>query len=307
LPRATLSILLEDGASEVHIVNHHGIDVAHRGRAAALRLETRAPVEGGMTLLTLTLAERAARRVPFAGLADRVIDLLAARAPGSIGGDGSGDMVIAPEVAARLIAPLAGLFVDRPREAVASALGADDDGAVGSAAVTIVDDGRDPRGLVPAPVDGEGLPTATRMLVERGRLADTVLPWERSGVAVGSRVRAGWRDLPRVALSQSFVLPDDRVSPASLLEEIEDGFYLLDASGFGSYDLAGGFFSLPVWGFRIRNGRPLHPLGEVSLIGDPRRLLRAVEGVARDLRFVPMGALYGAPTLLLRGFHLRQD
>jgi hypothetical protein len=49
----------------------------------------------------------------------------------------------------------------------------------------------------------------------------------------------------------------------------------------------------------------------VSLVGDPRRLLDAIGGVARDLRFVPTGrldaALIGAPTLLLRGLSLRQD
>jgi predicted Zn-dependent protease len=307
LPRATLSMLLEDGSSEIHIANHHGIDVAHRGRVASLRLEARAPVEGAATLITLNLAERAARRLPFAGLADRVVDQLAVRAPGSIGGDAGGDMVVAPEVAARLLAPIASLFVNRPREAVAAALAVDEGGAVGPAAVTIVDDGRDARGLLPAPVDGEGLPNGARLLVDRGRLGETVLPWERSGVLLGSRHRAGWRDLPRVSLSQCFLAPNDAVSPGSLVEDLADGFYLLDASGFGSYDLAGGFFSLPVWGFRIRNGRPLHPLGDVSLVGDPRRLLDAVSGVARDLRFVPMGALYGAPTLLLRGFSLRQD
>ena len=153
--------------------------------------------------------------------------------------------------------------------------------------MTLVDDGRHPRGLLAAPVDGEGLPTAARLLVDRGRLGETVLPWERSGASIGSRVRAGWRDLPRVALSQCFVLPNDEVSPASLVENLEDGFYLLDAGAGGSYDLAGGFFSLPVWGFRVGNGRLLHPLGEATLVGDPRRWLHAVRGVARDLRFSP--------------------
>ena len=170
-----------------------------------------------------------------------------------------------------------------------------------------IDDGRLQRGPTPAPIDGEGVPTGARVLIDGGRLGETILPWDRSGRAIGSRARPGWRDLPRVALSHCYVMPRDEVAPAMLLSDLADGFYLLDAGEGGSYDLAGGSFSLPVWGFRIAGGRPLHPLGETSLVGDPRRLLHAVCGVARDLRFVPLRAMIGSPSLLVRGLALRQD
>jgi predicted Zn-dependent protease len=307
LPGAALHAELEDGASEVRIWNHHGLDVAHRGRFASLRLEARMTTTTSGPAVTLDLVERTARRLPFAALADRVVDLLAVRGPGSIGDGPRGDMVLAPEVGARLLAPIAAAFVDQPRETVAALLDLDAATAAGSTEVTLVDDGRCARGPIPAPVDGEGVPTAARLLIEGGRLGDTVLPWERSGRAIGSRARPGWRDLPHVSLSHCFVMPRDEVAPASLLSELVDGFYLLDAGEGGSYDLAGGSFSLPVWGFRIAGGRPLHPLGPTNLVGDPRRLLRAVCGVARDLRFVPLWAMIGAPSLLVRGLALRQD
>jgi PmbA protein len=190
---------------------------------------------------------------------------------------------------------------------VAALLDCGSEAAAGSAEVTLIDDGRCQRGPAPAPIDGEGVPTGARVLVEGGRLGETVLPWDRSGRAIGSRARPGWRDLPRVALSHCFIVPRDEVAPGALLSELADGFYLLDAGEGGSYDLAGGSFSLPVWGFRIVNGRPLHPLGEATLVGDPRRLLHAVCGVARDLRFVPLWAMIGSPSLLVRGLGLRQD
>src|SRR6185436_16111569 len=115
--------------------------------------------------------------------------------------------------------------------------------------ITLIDDGRHPRGLLAAPVDGEGVPTGHRVLIEAGRLAETVLPWERSGAALGSRARAGWRDLPRVALTHCFVEPREEVEAASLIGDLADGCYLLDAGEGVSYDLAGVFFSLPVRGF----------------------------------------------------------
>ena len=58
-----------------------------------------------------------------------MVDLLAVRGPGSIGdGGASADMVLAPEVGARLLAPIAAAFVDRPREAVAALLDCGSDG-----------------------------------------------------------------------------------------------------------------------------------------------------------------------------------
>ena len=307
LPDAALHAELEDGASEVRIWNHHGLDTGHRGRLASLRLEARTPAAGASSVM-LELVERSARRLPFSALADRVVDLLAVRGTGSLGeGAESADMVLAPEVGARLLAPIAAAFVDQPRETVAALLDLGDEADAGSSEVTLVDDGRYPRGPIPVPIDGEGVPTGARVLVDRGRLGETVLPWERSGRAIGSRARPGWRDLPRVALSHCFVVPRDEVAPSSLVSELVDGFYLLDAGDGGSYDLAGGSFSLPVWGFRIVGGRPLHPLGKTRLVGDPRRLLRAVCGVARDLRFVPLRAMIGSPSLLVRGLALRQD
>jgi PmbA protein len=307
LPGAALHAELEDGASEVRIWNHHGLDVAHRGRFAALRLGARRTTAAGGSAVTLDLVERTARRLPFSVLADRVIDLLAVRGPGSIGDGAHGaDMVLAPEVGARLLAPIAAAFVDQPRERVAALLDLDASAIAGSNGVTLVDDGRSTRGPLAAPADGEGVPTGARVLIDGGRLGETVLPWERSGRAIGCRGRASWRDLPRVGLSHCFVVPQDEVAPSSLLSELSDGFYLLDAGEGGSYDLAGGSFSLPVWGFRIAGGRPLHPLGETSLVGDPRRLLHAVCGVARDLRFVPLWAMIGSPSLLVRGLTLHQ-
>ncbi|HVR30808.1 MAG TPA: metallopeptidase TldD-related protein [Thermoanaerobaculia bacterium] len=303
LPGARLhSAALEDGASEVSLVNHRGLGARHRGRFAALRLEARAP----LAVATIVLAERSARRFPTAALADRLIDLLAVRGRGSVGSAAGGDMVLAPEVGARLLAPLAAAFVDRSREEVAALLG-ERDGRVGSAEVSVIDDGRHPRGALAAPFDGEGVPTGERVLVDGGRLGTTILPWQRAGTAIGCRARAGWRDLPRVAPSHVFVAPCEEVAPASLVEDLADGYYLLDAGDGGSYDLAAGRFSLPVWGFRIAAGRPLHPLGRARLVGDPRRLLHAVCGVARDLRFIPLGAMIGAPSLRMRGLTLHDD
>jgi predicted Zn-dependent protease len=305
LPGATLHAVLDDGSSEVRIWNHHGLDAGHRGRFAALRLEARATLSSGSAVCTIDLAERSARSFPVGMLADRVVDLLAVRGRGAVDGGEDADVVLAPEVAARLLAPLAAVWSDRSLEEVAALLELRD-GRVASSEVTIYDDGRHPRGALQAPFDGEGVPTGERVLIDGGRLCGTILPWERSGALLGCRARAGWRDLLRVGPSHFYLAPRAEVAPSSLVEDLADGFYLLDAGDGGSYDLAAGCFSLPVWGFRIAAGRPLHPLGEARLMGDPRRLLHAVCGVARDLRFVPLGAMIGSPSLLVRGLALRQ-
>jgi PmbA protein len=156
-------------------------------------------------------------------LADRVVDLLAVRGRGAIEGAEDADVVLAPEVAARLLAPLATLFSDRSPDEVTSMLELRE-GAVSSSEVTLYDDGRLPRGALGAPFDGEGVPTGERVLIEGGRLCGTILPWDRSSPAIGCRARAGWRDLPRVGASHFYLAPRSEVAPSSLVEDLVDGF-----------------------------------------------------------------------------------
>lgn len=310
LPGARLmAATLEDGSSESRIASSRGVEARWRSRVAVLHLEVAAPV------VTLDLAARSARSFAPGAVARRLADRLAVAAAGPPAGFTArdrGELVVAPPLAARLLAALVPYLVG-PRAADRVAALRDRRGRVGSAALTVIDDGRFPGGLVEAPVDGEGLATRAVPLIEEGVFRQPLLAWHeaRGGDArpgdprpSGCSRRASWRDLPRPGPSHLFLAPAPAVPAADLLADLARGYYLLDAAGPVSLDLDAAAFSVPVVGYAIQSGRAVAPAGGLVLAGAVGALLRGVQAVARDLAFVPADGLVGAPTVLVTGLEL---
>lgn len=301
LPAARLAAArLEDGASEGFLVSSRGVAAASRARAAALRLE----IEAAGERCVLEVAERDPRRFRPDALARRAVDRLLARRGG--GAPPAGELVLAAPLAARLVEALAPLFVGAGAEARLAAIW-DGERRIAAPAVTLVDDGRCLAGALAAAVDGEGMPTGERRLIERGRFVAPLLAWweARGGEPPGCARRASFRDLPRRAPTQLFVVPDAAVAPAELAAGVARGAYLIDAESAVRWEGAVPRFRVAVAGYALDKGRAVAPLGSCWLEGDPRALLAGVRAVARDLAFASGDGLYGAPTLLVGGLTLR--
>lgn len=300
IPGARLAAArLEDGASEGYLVSSRGIAAASRARAASLRLE----LEAGAGRCLLEVAERDPRAHSPLALARRAVDRLLARRAGAEPAEG--DLVLAAPLAARLVEAMAPLFVGAEAAAPLATL-CDAAGRIASPALTLVDDGRLPAGALAAAVDGEGLPTGERRLIEQGRFVGPLLAWwEARGEALpGCARRAGWRDLPRRAPTQMLIAPDGALAPAELVGGVARGAYLIDAEGGVRWERGALRFRVPVSGFALAGGRAVAPLGACWLEGDLRALLAGVVAAARDLAFTSGDGLYGAPTLLVRGLRL---
>jgi PmbA protein len=253
------------------------------------------------------LAARSAGEIDFAALARRLAVLLTIARDGRALTEGSGDMVLAPAVGARLLAGLLPLLVGAEAWRGVRAL-RDRKGRVGSEQLTVVDDGRLAGGVFSAPVDGEGVPTRAVALIERGLYRQPLLTWREAepgeSVACGCSLRPSWRKPPETAPSHLFIAPHAETAPADLVASVVDGFYWLDAPGPGHFDLAGDRFTLPVSGFRLREGRAKEPIAGARLCGSVKALLSGIRATGRDLDFLPLGHLVGAPTLLVTGLTL---
>jgi predicted Zn-dependent protease len=307
-----LAAVLEDGSSDCRIANRRGVDAAYRNRLAALRVVAVGPAGPGGTPATaaLYLAEREARRFDVPSRARR----LAARRAGAAGAPPAaerarGEVLAAPAVAARLIEGLLPLVVGPEAAAKAAAL-RDRRGLVAGEALTLVDDGRLAGGTLAAPYDGEGMPTGETVLIDQGAYRQPLLAWDqvRGGAETrptGCSRRPSWRDPPRPGPSHLYVRPHPGVAVAGLLDAVARGYYLLDATGPGRFDLDADRFELPVRGFAVVGGRAAAAVGSAVLAGGIGALLRGVGAVARDLRFFPLGGMIGAPTLLLTGLEIR--
>lgn len=297
---------LEDGGSESRVTSSRGVDRPWRGRGSTILLEAGMETADGWAGAVLEDWAPAARALVPDRLAARLADRLAVESAAPLAGLERGDVVLAPPAAARLLAGLTPLFVGREAETHWRAY-RDRSGRLGSEAVRVVDDGRAAIGL-PAPVDGEGMPTRRVVLVEAGRPRQPLLAWEQaeppSTLASGCTRRPGWRDLPARGPTHLYLQGDAELSPASVLGAVQRGFYLFEAFAGGRVDLAADRFALPVTGFALRDGRVDRAFRRAWLHGAISAFLHGVAAAARDTRLFPLDGMIGAPTLRVGGLEL---
>jgi PmbA protein len=207
-------------------------------------------------------------------------------------------VVFDPETAAELLGhvfrALSGYAVFRGATFLKDRVGE----AVASPLVTIVDEGRRPRGLGSRPFDGEGLPTRRNVPVERGVLRHFLCD-SYSARKIGARptgtARRGVGGGPTVGASNLYLEPGQS-PPEAIVGEVERGLYVTDLIGFG-VDLVSGDFSQGAVGHWIEKGRLVHPVHEVTIAGNLREMLPDVDAVGSDLTFHSSTA---APTLRVR-------
>jgi PmbA protein len=190
------------------------------------------------------------------------------------------DSVTAPSLLNQLAGCASGSALYRRASFLAGHLGE----AVASPLVTIVDDARLPRRLGSHPFDGEGLPTRRNVLVAEGRLTcyllDSYSARKLSLTSTGSAAR-GPAGPPSPSASNLWLEPGD----ASLEELVADtprGLLVTELIGMG-FDPVTGDYSRGAAGIWIEQGRLTHPVEEITIAGNFAEMLRAIDGIGREL------------------------
>jgi PmbA protein len=169
---------------------------------------------------------------------------------------------------------------------------------VASPLLSIVDDGRRPRGLGSRPFDGEGLPTRRNVPLENGVLRFFLCD-AYSARKIGARptgsARRGVGGGPSVGAGNLSFAPGPTPA-AQIVAEVDRGLYVTDLIGFG-VDLVSGDYSQGVVGQWIENGRLVHAVNEVTIAGNLKQMLLDVDAVGDDLVWRSSSA---APTLRIR-------
>jgi predicted Zn-dependent protease len=220
-------------------------------------------------------------------------------------GVGLSNLILAPEVSARLLAALAPLLVvcRHPRDPLPGLL--DGNGRLASDALTLVDDRLDPDAPITGPCDGEGLPPARTLLVERGVPRHRLASY-RDALAFGETPRGGalrlsYRDYPATAIANLRVATDEGLPSHDMLQRAETALYLLRPLAPVAVDLAAGGYRIVASGVWLEHGRVRgwHPV--VELRGSLARLLGRIEAVGTDLAwFQADRGCVGAPSMLIR-------
>ncbi|MFI5183093.1 MAG: TldD/PmbA family protein [Vicinamibacteria bacterium] len=207
-------------------------------------------------------------------------------------------VVFDPETAADLLghlfSALSGYAVFRNATFLKNQIGE----TVASPLLTVVDDGRRPRGLGSRPFDGEGSPTRRNVPIENGVLRHYLCD-AYAARKIGARptgcARRGVAGGPSVGASNLF-LEAGATSPDEIVRGVDKGLYVTDLIGFG-VNLVSGDYSQGAVGHWIERGALTHPVHEVTIAGNLRNMLKDVDAVGTDLVF--RGSI-AAPTLRVR-------
>jgi PmbA protein len=184
------------------------------------------------------------------------------------------------------------LFADREGEEIASP------------ELRLADDGTAPDGLATAPFDGEGSPRRRVGLIEDGRLLtflfDARTARKAGRATTASAVRSSYRSPPSVGTGNLVVEPGEGTL-ADLVRAAGDGLYVTDVVGLHSgVNPVSGTFSVGATGRLIEGGELGAPVREITIASDLVTMLRSVERVGSESRWVPFGGSVRAVPLMLR-------
>jgi PmbA protein len=164
--------------------------------------------------------------------------------------------------------------------------------------ITIVDDPHRPRGLRSKPFDGEGVANGRLDVVADGQLTTWILDLASArqlGLETVGRAARGTSSPPGPATTNLYMEPGP-LSPAELMADIKQGFYVTEMMGMGVNPVTGDY-SRGAAGFWIENGALAYPVSEVTVAGNLKDMFPEMTP-ASDLEF-----RYGtnAPTLRVEG------
>lgn len=151
--------------------------------------------------------------------------------------------------------------------------------------ITIVDDPHRRRGLRSKPCDGEGVANARREIVKDGVLTTWLLDL-RSARQLGMRSTghaARGTSSPPSPAPTNLYLERGHITPAEMIDQIGEGFYVTELFGMGVNNVTGDY-SRGAAGFWIEGGEMTYPVSEVTIAGNLKDMFRHLTP-ASDLVF----------------------
>ena len=167
--------------------------------------------------------------------------------------------------------------------------------------IRIIDDPHRPRGLRSKPFDGEGVANKKRALIEDGVLTTWLLDCRSARqlkLTTTGHASRGTSSPPSPSAANLYLEPG-KVTPADLMADIKQGFYVTELIGMGVNGVTGDY-SRGAAGYWIENGKLTHPVSEVTIAGNLKEMFRNITP-ANDLLF-----RYGtdSPTVRIDGMTL---
>lgn len=183
------------------------------------------------------------------------------------------------------------LFADREGEEIATPV------------LRVADDGTAAGGFASAPFDGEGVARRRTPLIEDGRLLtflfDSRTARRGGRSTTGNAERGSYRTPPAVGTS-NLVMEPGGATLRELIAGVGDGLYVTDVAGLHSgVNPISGTFSVGATGLLIENGELAQPVREITIASDLVSMLKGVQAVGSEARWVPFGgSVKAAPVVI---------
>ena len=164
--------------------------------------------------------------------------------------------------------------------------------------IRIIDDPRRVRGLRSQSFDAEGVATKPLAIIDDGVLTSWLLDSTTArelGMATTGHAHRGVSSSPSPG-AYNLHMAAGEPTPAELVADIKQGFYVTDLIGSGVNGVTGDY-SRGASGFWIENGKLTYPVSEITIAGHLIEMFKSLQP-ANDLEF-----RYGvnAPTLRIEG------
>ena len=189
---------------------------------------------------------------------------------------------------------------------------------IASSCCTVIDDGTLSQARGSLSVDDEGNKTSCNILIENGSLKQYMNDRQNAFLmnhsCTGNGRRQSFRHPPMPRMTNTYLQAGEHTHE-EIIESLDDGVYAANFGG-GSVDITSGQFVFSAQeAYRVKNGKILYPLKDMTLIGSGPEVMKKVTMVADNLKFdtgigtcgkngqsVPVGV--GQPTLKVSGITL---
>jgi len=194
---------------------------------------------------------------------------------------------------------LTGEAVQKGRSLFAGRIGEE----VAAPNLTLVDDGRAEGAPGSAPWDAEGVPTQRTEVIKDGVLRsflyDIVSARREGRRSTGNAARSGFKSAPGPSPSNLALDPTGE-NRAEVLRRAGSALLVQDFHGVHSgANSVTGDFSVGATGYLLQDGEPTQAVKEVTIAAPMLEILRGIEAVAGDRRWLPFGGSFGGATTLI--------
>jgi PmbA protein len=183
------------------------------------------------------------------------------------------DPRVGPSLLGSLIGAISGSSIARKTSFLLDALGTQ----IFDSGVTIIDDPWLQRGFRSRAFDGEGLATKPVTIIDKGVLTGWIAEnasARQLGIAPTGHAMRGISGAPGAGAT-NLRMAAGSVSPAALMADIADGFYVTELIGMGVNGLTGDY-SRGASGFRIVKGELAGAVSEVTIAGNLKDMFRGL-------------------------------